>query len=431
MGERRGTGFRARPGPVFHGIPLTSPPRLLFTTLPRRFLISSDLRLLLASPHLPPSSAPPLAPITFPYLPPAPPCSQSHVASALRHPSRSGHRQGSAKRRHPPHRCDGGRSTARLDEAPWQRAARLSGFWEYQPADGRPAGEETEVRVWYSANAIYFGIIAHDAQPGAIRATVADRDNIQGDDNVRIYLDTFNDHRRAYFFGVNPLGAQEDGVRAEGGSSPGNITGGTTDLNPDFLWESKGHLTPDGYVVEIRIPFKSLRFSGDDPKAWGIQVIRTVPAHRVPGCLDRPPTGQRQLPPPGRHPRRHPRHPSGRRRGGPALRDRRGLGPAGQHRQLHPRVPADRVRCQRQARLQQLLGRRDRQSRLQPGRERCRTGHAQPALRALLSGKAAVLPGRDRALRHPQPAGVYPADPGSRRGAQDRRQDGAVHRSPI
>lgn len=164
----------------------------------------------------------------------------------------------------------------RLDEAPWQRATRLSGFWEYQPADGRPAQEETEVRVWYSATAIYFGIIAHDAQPGAIRATVADRDNIQGDDNVRIYLDTFNDHRRAYFFGVNPLGAQEDGVRAEGGSSPGNITGGTTDLNPDFLWESKGHLTPDGYVVEIRIPFKSLRFSGDDPKAWGIQVIRTV-----------------------------------------------------------------------------------------------------------------------------------------------------------
>ena len=164
----------------------------------------------------------------------------------------------------------------RLDEAPWQQATRLSGFWEYQPADGRPAGEETEVRVWYSSTAIYFGIIAHDPQPDAIRATVADRDNIQGDDNVRIYLDTFNDHRRAYFFGVNPLGAQEDGVRAEGGFSAGSITGGTTDLNPDFLWESKGHLTPDGYVVEIRIPFKSLRFRGADPKAWGIQVIRTV-----------------------------------------------------------------------------------------------------------------------------------------------------------
>ncbi|MFI5234594.1 MAG: DUF5916 domain-containing protein [Gemmatimonadales bacterium] len=163
-----------------------------------------------------------------------------------------------------------------LDEAVWQQATRLTGFWEYQPADGRPAGEETEVRVWYSSSAIYFGIIAHDRDPGSIRATVADRDNIQGDDNVRIYLDTFNDRRRAYFFGVNPLGAQEDGVRAEGGFTAGSITGGTTDLNPDFLWESKGHLTPEGYVVEIRIPFKSLRFRGDDPKSWGIQIVRTI-----------------------------------------------------------------------------------------------------------------------------------------------------------
>ncbi|HEU4763391.1 MAG TPA: DUF5916 domain-containing protein, partial [Gemmatimonadales bacterium] len=163
-----------------------------------------------------------------------------------------------------------------LDEPAWQQAARLGGFWEYQPADGRPAEEETEVRVWYSPKAIWFGVIAHDRAPSSIRATVADRDKIQGDDNVRIYLDTFDDHRRAYFFGVNPLGAQEDGVRAEGGFTAGSLTGGTTDLNPDFLWESKGRLTADGYVVEIRVPFKSLRFKGGDPKQWGIQVIRTV-----------------------------------------------------------------------------------------------------------------------------------------------------------
>jgi hypothetical protein len=163
-----------------------------------------------------------------------------------------------------------------LDEPVWAQAARLTGFSQYQPVDGRDAEERTEVRVWYAPDAIWFGIIAYDREPGSVRATVADRDRLGTDDNVRIYLDTFNDQRRAYFFGVNPLGSQEDGVRTEGASSAGNIFGGNNDLTPDLIWQSKGRLTPEGYVVEIRIPFKSLRYSAGDTKQWGIQVVRQV-----------------------------------------------------------------------------------------------------------------------------------------------------------
>jgi hypothetical protein len=162
----------------------------------------------------------------------------------------------------------------RLDEPAWQEAARLNGFHQYQPVDGRPAEEATEVRVWYAPNAIYFGIIAHDREPGTIRATVADRDNLDADDQVTIFLDTFNDRRRAFFFTVNPLGAQEDGVRSEGGFTAGSLMGGTTDKNPDFLWQSRGLLTDSGYVVEIRIPFKSLRYPGDGDQQWGLNVQR-------------------------------------------------------------------------------------------------------------------------------------------------------------
>lgn len=164
----------------------------------------------------------------------------------------------------------------RLDEPVWQGAARLTGFHQYQPVDARPAEEETEVRVWYAPGAVYFGIIAHDDQPGAIRATVADRDNLDADDRVTLYLDTFNDRRRAFFFTVNPLGVQEDGVRSEGGFTAGSLQGGTTDKNPDFLWQSKGIVTDSGYVVEIRIPFKSLRYPGNGAQAWGINVQRRV-----------------------------------------------------------------------------------------------------------------------------------------------------------
>jgi hypothetical protein len=165
-----------------------------------------------------------------------------------------------------------------LSEAAWQNAARLTDFHQYEPVDGRSAEERTEVLVFYSARAIHFGIIASTRDPSTIRATLADRDNIGSDDRVTIYLDTFDDRRRAFMFGVNPLGVQEDGVRTEGAVSAGNIFGGSVDLNPDYLFDSKGQVTKDGYVVEVRIPFKSLRFPGSGPQRWGINIVRDNPS---------------------------------------------------------------------------------------------------------------------------------------------------------
>ncbi|HEX2281321.1 MAG TPA: DUF5916 domain-containing protein, partial [Thermomicrobiales bacterium] len=164
----------------------------------------------------------------------------------------------------------------RLDEPAWQQATRLTGFWQYQPVDGRPAEEQTEVLVWYAPDAIYFGIIAHDRNPAAIRATVADRDNIDNEDHVVLDLDTFHDRRRAFFFGVNPLGVQTDGVRSEGAGQVTSLIPGNVDKNPDFTWDSKGRVTEQGYVVEVRIPFRSLRYPGSGPQTWGFNVTRVV-----------------------------------------------------------------------------------------------------------------------------------------------------------
>lgn len=164
----------------------------------------------------------------------------------------------------------------RLDEPVWREAARLTDFHQYQPVDGRPAEEATEVLVWYAPTAIYFGIIARDRVPTGVRATVADRDNLDADDRVTIFLDTFNDRRRAFFFTVNPLGVQEDGVRSEGGFTAGSLTGGTSDKSPDYLWHSRGQVTDSGYVVEIRIPFKSLRYPGNGAQSWGLNVQRRI-----------------------------------------------------------------------------------------------------------------------------------------------------------
>ncbi len=164
----------------------------------------------------------------------------------------------------------------KLEEPVWSQATRLTGFWQYQPVDGRPAEEETEVLVWYAADAIYFGIIASDRNPATIRATVADRDNIDNEDYVVLDLDTFHDHRRAFFFAVNPLGVQADGVRSEGAGQVSSLVPGSIDKNPDFTWDSKGRITDRGYEIEVRIPFRSLRYPGSRPQTWGFNVTRMV-----------------------------------------------------------------------------------------------------------------------------------------------------------
>ena len=176
-----------------------------------------------------------------------------------------------------------------LDEPVWGRAARLTGFSQYQPVDGRPAEEPTEVLVWYSPDAIYFGIRARETHGNVVRATHANRDNIDSEDQIQILLDTDNSRQIAFLFGVNPYGVQQDGTRSStfaGGAGGPSATGGgfrnmnplegSVDLNPDYFFESKGRLIEGGYEVEVRIPFKSLRYQDARVQSWGIHVLRRI-----------------------------------------------------------------------------------------------------------------------------------------------------------
>lgn len=170
----------------------------------------------------------------------------------------------------------------KLDEAAWGQAALLTGFSQYAPTDQVPASDSTHVLVWYSATAIYFGIRAYESH-GAATATLADRDNIFGDDNIQILLGTFHDGRQAMMFAVNPLGVQGDGALLEGRNtgSSGFFGSGVqgreqADLSPDYVFQSKGRLTDYGYEVEIRIPFKSLRFQPAPEQSWNLNIIRQV-----------------------------------------------------------------------------------------------------------------------------------------------------------
>lgn len=164
-----------------------------------------------------------------------------------------------------------------LDEPIWAEAAVLDGFQQFQPVDGRPAEDATEIRVWYGLTTIYFGIRA-GAPQGHVRATLADRDKIEGDDYVYLLLDTFDDQRQAYLIGVNPLGVQADGVLRDATSQGRDTEAYVIDLNPDYVFASKGRVTAEGYEVEVAVPFKSLRYQAARTQQWGFNAIRRVQA---------------------------------------------------------------------------------------------------------------------------------------------------------
>ncbi|HKY27458.1 MAG TPA: DUF5916 domain-containing protein [Pyrinomonadaceae bacterium] len=154
----------------------------------------------------------------------------------------------------------------KLDDEAWKSATVLKDFYQTSPGDNIAPSRPTEVFLGYDSRFLYIAFHAFD-EPENVRATVAKRDDIFQDDYVGIFLDTYNDQRKAYELFFNPFGIQADGIFAEGGGE---------DLSVDIVMESKGQLTEDGYVVEVAIPFKSLRYKAGKDVLWGLHVQRGI-----------------------------------------------------------------------------------------------------------------------------------------------------------
>ncbi len=166
----------------------------------------------------------------------------------------------------------------RIDEPAWADAPVLTGFTQFDPVEGVPATQRTEARVLLTDDAIYFAVTAWDDVEGGVRATLGDRDSFaRSDDYVRFVLDTFNDRRRGYVIMVNPLGVQQDGLWVVGGGGERRRRWGPPiDWNPDFVWDSSGRVFDGGYEVEVRVPFKSIRFPSVPVQDWGLQIERRI-----------------------------------------------------------------------------------------------------------------------------------------------------------
>ncbi len=152
------------------------------------------------------------------------------------------------------------------DEESWKQAAVFKDFYQTNPGNNIAPSKPTEVMVMYDEKNLYVAFKCWD-EKDKIRATVAKRDEVFGEDNVRMWLDTYNDQRRAYVFGFNPLGIQQDGIYTEGQGA---------DFSVDIVMESKGVIEDWGWSVEVKIPFKSLRYAAGKGKMWGFNVARNI-----------------------------------------------------------------------------------------------------------------------------------------------------------
>jgi hypothetical protein len=160
-----------------------------------------------------------------------------------------------------------------LSEGEWSAAARAELVYQIQPGDNSPPSERTEILVAYDARHLYLAVAAADSEAGGIRGRITRRDDLAADDYLRLYLDTYDDRRRAYVFSFNPLGIQSDGLYNEG-SAVGRDWEDNIDWSWDGVLESKGTVSDAGYVIEAAIPFKSLRYSNGRP--WGLHVERWI-----------------------------------------------------------------------------------------------------------------------------------------------------------
>ena len=157
-----------------------------------------------------------------------------------------------------------------LNEPEWKLVSPATNFIQQDPDEGAPSTEKTEVYVLFDKNNLYIGAKLFDSNPDGILAYQKRRDqSLRTDDRFMWILDTFLDGRTGYFFEVNPAGLMGDGLIAGSGSHWG------TNKDWNGIWDTRVVIVPEGWSVEVVIPFRTLNF---DPNldTWGINFQRTV-----------------------------------------------------------------------------------------------------------------------------------------------------------
>jgi hypothetical protein len=171
-------------------------------------------------------------------------------------------------------------------DSAWAHATPISAFWQEQPDEGQPSSERTEVRVMYSADTLYVGVILFDRDPSGIVVSDARRDAPMDDtDSFQMIIDTYRDRQNGFLFGTNPAGIEYDGQVTNEGQGGGGLgfgqmqsggSGSGFNINWDGAWTVRSRITEQGWSAEFAIPFRTLRYPSATAQTWGINFQRNI-----------------------------------------------------------------------------------------------------------------------------------------------------------
>ena len=178
-----------------------------------------------------------------------------------------------------------------LQDSAWADVLAVTDFQQTTPDEGQPASERTEVRIIYTRDTIYFGIVCYVTDPRTIIVADSRRDSSLDDtDSFQIIIDTYLDKQNGFVFGTNPAGLEYDGQVTNEGQGSGRFggggrrsgsqqqrgSGGGFNLNWDGVWQVQTRTTDIGWSAEIAIPFRTLRYPTGEEQTWGINFQRNI-----------------------------------------------------------------------------------------------------------------------------------------------------------
>ena len=155
-----------------------------------------------------------------------------------------------------------------LDDPAWELAQPLRDFYQQWPDEYRPATRPTEVRFLYDDTTLYIGAMNYDDEPDTLIVNDLKRDfGAAQTEALGFAIDTFRDRQNAYGFQINPGGAMRDTLATENGRN--------NDANWDAVWDVRTAILPNGWSLEMALPFKTLRFPDQPSQQWNLNVVRT------------------------------------------------------------------------------------------------------------------------------------------------------------
>jgi hypothetical protein len=173
-----------------------------------------------------------------------------------------------------------------LTDPAWTSAPIITGFWQTRPFEGQPATEKTEVRIVYTKEALFVGVVCYDSEPEGIIVSDSRRDSsLEETDSFQLILDTYLDRQNGFVFGTNPAAIEYDAQVSREGQGTSRFAnagrmqqgaGGGFNINWDGSWEVRTKTSSIGWCAEFQIPFRTLRYPEGRDQTWGMNFQRNI-----------------------------------------------------------------------------------------------------------------------------------------------------------